>query len=267
MNEINYIDLILEASIVVQIVMLLLLFASIASWKVIWDKRRLLRQASAAADEFEGRFWSGGDLNTLYRDIARAEDTPFGMAGIFEAGFREYGRLKQEPGMSTEQLVEGSRRAMRVSHLRELDKLEQSLAFLATVSSTSPYVGLFGTVWGIMRSFHELSGVTSATIASVAPGISEALIATAMGLVAAIPAGIAYNRYADQVARLEVRFDTFMEELSAIFQRSAARRDASGSNERAAADAAGAERAAFERERPAAARRGGRAASEHFGVD
>src|SRR5690606_3138947 len=162
MNEIDYIQLILDASIVVQIVLLLLVFASIASWKVIWDKRRLLRQASAAADEFEGRFWSGGDLNTLYRDIARDEDTPFGMAGIFEAGFREYGRLKQEPGMSTEQLVEGSRRAMRVSHLREMDRLEQSLAFLATVSSTSPYVGLFGTVWGIMRSFHELSGVASA---------------------------------------------------------------------------------------------------------
>jgi biopolymer transport protein TolQ len=224
---------------------------------------------SAEADEFEGSFWSGGDLNSLYRDIARSEATPLGMAGIFEAGFREYGRLKQEPGMNTEQLVEGSRRAMRVSHLREMDRLEQSLAFLATVSSTSPYVGLFGTVWGIMRSFHELSGMASATIASVAPGISEALIATAMGLVAAIPAGIAYNRYADQVARLEVRFDTFMEELSAIFQRSAARRESMSPGDRAAADAASGERSGYERERPAAARRGGRerAASEHFGVD
>src|SRR5690606_10173524 len=267
MNEIDYIQLILDASIVVQIVMLLLFIASIASWKVMWDKRRLLRQASAAADEFEGRFWSGGDLNTLYRDIAHADDTPSGMAGIFEAGFREYGRLKQEPGMSTEQLVEGSRRAMRVSHLREMDNLEQSLEFLATVSSTSPYVGLFGTVWGIMRSFHELGGMQSATISAVAPYISEALIATAMGLVAAIPAGIAYNRYADQVARPEVRFDTFMEELSAIFQRSAARLTAASPSERAADAAAAAERAAFERERPAAVRRGGRAGSEHFGVD
>src|SRR5690606_29696200 len=132
---------------------------------------------------------------------------------------------------------------------------------------TGQYVGLFGTVWGIMSSFHALGSVQTATIALVAPYISEALIATAMGLVAAIPAGIAYNRYADQVARLEVRFDTFMEELSAIFQRSAARREASAPSERAAADAAGAERAGFERERPAAARRGGRAGTEHFGVD
>ena len=147
------------------------------------------------------------------------------MAGIFEAGFREFGRLKQESGMSNEQLIEAARRAMRVSHLREIDRLENGLAFLATVSNTSPYVGLFGTVWGIMIAFYSLSGMQSATIAAVAPHISEALIATAMGLFAAIPAGIAYNRYADQVGRLEVRYDTFMEELSAIFQRNAARRE------------------------------------------
>jgi biopolymer transport protein TolQ len=149
------------------------------------------------------------------------------MAGIFEAGFREFGKLKQV-SLPADQIIEGSRRAMRVSRLREMDRLEQNLAFLATVSSTSPYVGLLGTVWGIMNSFQSLGGVQSATIAAVAPGISGALVVTAMGLIAAIPAGIFFNRYADQVGRLEVRYDTFMEELSAIFQRNAAHRDAPG---------------------------------------
>ena len=224
-NEFSVVRLILDASIPVQIVLALLLIASIASWAVIFEKRRLVKQAMKSAGEFESSFWSGGDLNNLYRDLARKEATPHGMAGIFEAGFREFGRLKQESGMSNEQLIEAARRAMRVSHLREIDRLENSLAFLATVSNTSPYVGLFGTVWGIMIAFYVLSGMQSATIAVVAPHISEALIATAMGLFAAIPAGIAYNRYADQVGRLEVRYDTFMEELSAIFQRNAARRE------------------------------------------
>jgi biopolymer transport protein TolQ len=224
-NDLSIIQLVLGASIVVQLVLLLLLLASVASWAVIFEKHRLLKQALKAASEFEAAFWSGGDLNSLYRDIARSEATPLGMAGIFEAGFREFGRLKQE-GLSGEQLIEGARRAMRVSQLREMDRLESNLAFLATVSNTSPYVGLFGTVWGIMSSFHALGGVQSATLQLVAPYISEALIATAMGLFAAIPAGIAFNRYADQVSRLEVRYDTFSEELSAIFQRNAARRDA-----------------------------------------
>jgi biopolymer transport protein TolQ len=224
-NDLSIIQLVLGASIVVQLVLLLLLLASVASWAVIFEKRRLVKQALKAAGEFETAFWSGGDLNSLYRDIARSEATPLGMAGIFEAGFREFGRLKQE-GLSGEQLIEGARRAMRVSQLREMDRLESNLAFLATVSNTSPYVGLFGTVWGIMSSFHALGGVQSATLQLVAPYISEALIATAMGLFAAIPAGIAFNRYADQVSRLEVRYDTFSEELSAIFQRNAARRDA-----------------------------------------
>ena len=224
-NEFSVIRLIVDASIPVQIVLALLLIASIASWAVIFEKRRLLKHAIKSAAEFETSFWSGGDLNNLYRDLARKEATPHGMAGIFEAGFREFGRLKQESGLSNEQLIEASRRAMRVSHLREMDRLEHNLAFLATVSNTSPYVGLFGTVWGIMIAFYSLSGMQSATIAVVAPHISEALIATAMGLFAAIPAGIAFNRYADRVGRLEVRYDTFMEELSAIFQRNAARRD------------------------------------------
>jgi biopolymer transport protein TolQ len=224
-TDLSVLRLVLEASIVVQIVLALLVLASIASWAVIIDKRRLLKQAQTAAGEFEASFWSGGDLNSLYRDIARTEATPLGMAGIFEAGFREFGRLRQESGLGAEQLIEGSRRAMRVSHLREMDRLEHNLAFLATVSNTSPYIGLFGTVWGIMSAFYSLGNVQSATIALVAQPISEALIATAMGLFAAIPAGIFYNRYADQVSRLEVRYDTFMEELSSIFQRSAARRE------------------------------------------
>jgi len=227
-TDLSIIQLVLDASPVVQLVLALLLVASIASWAVIIDKRRLFKQATEAAAEFEASFWSGGDLNSLYRDIARTEATPLGMAGIFEAGFREFGRLKQESGLSSDQLIEGARRAMRVSHLREMDRLEHNLAFLATVSNTSPYVGLFGTVWGIMSAFYSLGNLQSATIAVVAPHISEALIATAMGLFAAIPAGIFFNRYADQVSRLEVRYDTFMEELSAIFQRNAARREPAG---------------------------------------
>jgi biopolymer transport protein TolQ len=218
--------MILEASLVAKVVLVLLLLASIASWAVIIEKRRLMKQAIGAADEFESSFWSGVDLANLYREIARSDKTPLGMAGIFEAGFREFGRLKQEAGMTAAQLVEGARRSMHVSQLREVDRLEHNLAFLATVGSTSPYVGLFGTVWGIMTSFQALGNVQSATIAMVAPGIADALLATAMGLFAAIPAVIAYNRYADQVDRLEVRYDTFMEELSAIFQRSSGRRTA-----------------------------------------
>ena len=224
-NDMSIIRLILDASPFVQFIMALLLIASIWSWAVIIDKSRVLKRAVAAAQDFETSFWSGVDLNSLYREMARSDATPQGMAGIFEAGFREFGKLKQS-SLSPEQVIEGSRRAMRVSQLREMDRLEHNLALLATVSSTSPYIGLLGTVWGIMSSFQALSGMQSATISVVAPYISEALWATAMGLIAAIPAGIFFNRYADQVTRLEVRYDTFMEELSAIFQRNAARRDA-----------------------------------------
>ncbi len=218
--ELSILNLVIQASPPVQAVLLLLVLASVASWAVIIEKQRLLKQAVGAANDFEASFWSGVDLTSLYRDIARSEETPLGMAGIFEAGFREFGRLKQQSGMAAQQLIEGARRSMRVSQLREVDRLEHHLAFLATVASTSPYIGLFGTVWGIMNSFISLGNVQSATISMVAPGISEALIATAMGLFAAIPAVIAYNHYADRVGRLEVRYDTFMEELSAVFQRS-----------------------------------------------
>lgn len=226
-SDLSILRLILDASPFVQAIMVFLLLASVASWAVIIDKSRVLKMAGSSAQEFETSFWSGVDLSSLYREMARADATPQGMSGIFEAGFREFGKLKQS-SLNPDQIIEGSRRAMRVSHLREMDRLEHNLAFLATVSNTSPYVGLLGTVWGIMSSFQALGGTQSATLSVVAPYISEALAATAMGLIAAIPAGIFYNRYADRVSRLEVRYDTFMEELSAIFQRNAARRDPPG---------------------------------------
>jgi len=174
----------------------------------------------SGADEFEAKFWSGGDLTAIYKEINQGEEAPRDMAAIFEGGFREFRRLSQQSGQSPEKILEGAQRAMRVAQMREMDRLEHQLATLATIGSTSPYVGLFGTVFGIMNSFRALGNVQSATLAMVAPGIAEALIATAMGLFAAIPAVIAYNRYADQVTRLEVRYDTFREEFSSILQRS-----------------------------------------------
>jgi biopolymer transport protein TolQ len=223
-GDLDVISLVVHSSWVVKIVLAVLVLASIASWAVIIDKSRLLKKAVTDADAFESSFWSGIDLTKFYREIAEKRKSALGMAGIFEAGYREFGRLRQESGMSGNSLVQGAHRAMNVSQMREVDRLEQNLAFLATVASTSPYVGLFGTVWGIMSAFYALGGVQSATIAVVAPYISDALIATAVGLFAAIPAQVAYNRYADQVDRLEVRYDTFMEELSSILERSAARR-------------------------------------------
>jgi len=213
------IDLILQASPIVQFVMALLAGASVVSWAIILRKRQLLKAERASADRFEEQFWSGGDLSALYRTLEAG--APSGMAGVFVAGFREFSRLRKQVGMSGGPLLEGSRRAMRVAQLRETDRLEQNLATLATIGSTSPYVGLFGTVWGIMSAFQGLGNVQQATLAMVAPGIAEALIATAMGLFAAIPAVVAYNRYADQVGRLEVRYDAFMEEFSTILQRHA----------------------------------------------
>jgi biopolymer transport protein TolQ len=201
--------------------MLLLLIASIMSWSIIFGKRRLIRKTKDASDDFEASFWSGGDLNTLYQSAAKSRGGVVGMASIFEAGFREFNRAMQQSGINADKVVEECRRAMRVAHMREVDRLEQGLATLATIGSTSPYVGLFGTVWGIMNAFIGLSGMQTATLAVVAPPIAEALIATAMGLFAAIPAVIAYNRYADKVVRLEYRYDGFTEEFSSILQRHA----------------------------------------------
>ncbi len=221
MNEMSVIGLLLNASVPVQIVMLLLMIASLMSWSIIFKKRRLIRKTTSASDEFEANFWSGGDLNTLYQSASRQKGGSFGMSSIFEAGFREFNRAVQQGDVSPDRLIEESRRAMRVAQMREVDRLEQSLATLATIGSTSPYVGLFGTVWGIMGAFMGLANVQSATMAVVAPPIAEALIATAMGLFAAIPAVIAYNRYADKVVRLEYRYDGFTEEFSSVLQRHA----------------------------------------------
>src|SRR5271156_5048398 len=217
-NDLSIWTLVLDASVIVQSVMVLLMLASLASWAVIFKKSRVISHSRRQADKFETEFWSGGDLATLYRSIETKGRAGTGLQSIFESGFGEFSRLRTL-GTPIEQLLSGARRAMRVAHLRELDRLEQNLAFLATVGSTSPYVGLFGTGWGIMTAFHNLGNVQQATLAAVAPGIAEALVTTAIGLFAAIPAVIAYNRFADQVSRLELRFDTFVEEFSTILQR------------------------------------------------
>ena len=219
--DMSVVGLLLEASLPVQIVMLLLMIASLMSWSIIFTKRRLIRRTKDSSDEFEANFWSGGDLNTLYNSVTRESGGSIGMASMFESGFREFNRVMQQGDVNPDKVVEECRRAMRVAQMREVDRLEQNLATLATIGSTSPYVGLFGTVWGIMNAFMGLANVQSATLAVVAPPIAEALIATAMGLFAAIPAVIAYNRYADKVVRLEYRYDGFTEEFSSILQRHA----------------------------------------------
>jgi biopolymer transport protein TolQ len=218
-GEHSALDLILGASFAVQCVMALLAAASVVSWAIIFRKSRLLGSTIKATDVFEDEFWSGGDLASLYKSYEGT--SPTGMASVFVSGFREFSRLRQQVGLGGAQLLEGTRRAMKVAQLRETDRLEQNLSTLATIGSTSPYVGLFGTVWGIMGAFQGLGNVQQATLAVVAPAIAEALIATAMGLFAAIPAVVAYNRYADQVGRLELRDDTFVEEFSTILQRHA----------------------------------------------
>lgn len=220
--DLSFFQVLADASIVVQAVMLVLASASITSWAIILRKRRVIVATRAAAQAFETEFWSGGDLAALYRKIETAKTPTTGVASIFEFGFREFTRLRKQPAIDPAQLMEGARRAMKVAQLREIDRLEHRLEMLATIGSISPYVGLFGTVWGIMHAFHGLSTVQQATLQMVAPGISEALIATAIGLFAAIPAVVAFNRFSDQVSRLELRFDTFMEEFSTILQRHAA---------------------------------------------
>ncbi|MCS6947105.1 MAG: protein TolQ [Steroidobacteraceae bacterium] len=223
-GEWSLLQLVLEASPVVQAVLLLLVLASVYSWTIILRKMTMLKRARADAEQFEEQFWSGTDLTALYRGIAERRDgrRRGGMAHLFEVGFREFARLRQQ-GAATDGLLEGPRRAMKAAQLKETERLEHQLASLATIGSTSPYVGLFGTVWGILHAFVALGGVQQATLQMVAPGIAEALVATAIGLLAAIPAVIAYNRFADQVSRLEMRYDAFMEEFSALLQRHAGR--------------------------------------------
>ncbi len=211
--------LVLNASFVVQLVMLLLLLASFLSWVMIFQRRQVIRQAQRALREFEDRFWSGVDLSHLYREVNANPNPINGAENLFRAGLKEFTRLTQQPGVDPEVVMNGVQRSMRVSLAREEERLERHLPFLATVGSTSPYIGLFGTVWGIMNAFRGLANVHQATLASVAPGISEALIATAMGLFAAIPAVIAYNRFSAKSEWLLNSYETFADEFASILYR------------------------------------------------
>ena len=221
-EELGILELIIGASGTVQVVMLILLLASVSSWYLIVHRVMLYRRMSDELVGFEAHFWSGVDLAQIYRegnDALADGATPIGVESIFRAGFKEFSRLSQQSDIEADAVLEGARRAMRVATLRESDRLESNLQFLASVGSTSPYIGLFGTVWGIMHSFRGLANATQATLATVAPGISEALIATAMGLFAAIPAVLAYNRFAARSDSLINRYDTFVDEFSGILQR------------------------------------------------
>jgi len=218
---IDVLKLVLDASLFVKAVMVVLLLFSVLSWVIIFRKMTILNRAMRGADEFEERFWSGADLAGLFREVTASGESVSGIESIFEAGFREFARLRQRRQMDSRTMLEGAQRGMRVALTREIDRLEQNLEFLANVGSISPYVGLLGTVAGIMVAFVGLANVKEATIAMVAPGISEALIATAMGLIAAIPAVWAYNRYSNKVERILTRYDTFVEEFSSILQRQA----------------------------------------------
>ena len=218
-SDLTFIGLFLQASFIVQLIMLLLLGVSVASWTFIFQRSRALSGARAEMLQFEDKFWSGADLNKLYQELSARANTR-GMSSIFCSGFKEFVRLRKS-NTNTDGIVDGTSRAMRVSLSRQVEELESRLPFLATAGSISPYIGLFGTVWGIMNAFIALGEVQQATLAMVAPGIAEALIATAIGLFAAIPAVIAYNRFSHQVERLENSYANFMEEFSAILQRQA----------------------------------------------
>jgi biopolymer transport protein TolQ len=220
-HDLTVVSMIVNASIVVKVVMAILAMASMLSWTYIFMKMFSIRRARRQADEFEREFWSGTDLVGLYQRAASGRYTSEGLERIFEAGFKEFLKLKGRPGSDLATLLDGTRRAMKATYQREIDALDSHLSFLATVGSVSPYIGLFGTVWGIMNAFRGLSNVAQATLAHVAPGIAEALVATAMGLFAAIPAVIAYNRFSHDIDRLASRYESFMEELQNILQRQA----------------------------------------------
>jgi biopolymer transport protein TolQ len=220
-TDLSIIELVLKASLIVKVVMGLLILASMYSWTIILFKRSVLNGARKNLLAFEKRFWSGADLGELYKRISAQRDRLTGMEAIFEAGFREFIHLRKQGGLDAMSIVEGAQRAMRVALNREYENLESHLSFLATVGSTSPYVGLFGTVWGIMNSFQHLGTSATASIGDVAPGIAEALVATAFGLFAAIPAVIAYNRFANDLERVMARYDNFVEEFSTVLQRQA----------------------------------------------
>ncbi|MGH8111548.1 MAG: protein TolQ [Rhodanobacteraceae bacterium] len=220
-GSINILDLVIHASLPVKLVLLILVIFSFTSWVIIFRKKAMLDAATRDADAFEERFWSGVDLAALFREVSSRAGDAVGLAGVFESGFREFVRQRQRGGGSEDRraVLEASERAMRVVGTREEEKLERNLEYLANVGSISTYVGLFGTVWGIMVAFQGLGELKQATIATVAPGISEALVATAMGLFAAIPAVWAYNRYSTRLERITLRYETFQEEFSSVLQR------------------------------------------------
>jgi len=218
-KDMSFLHLVENASVPVQFVMGLLLLVSLLSWWYIFRKMFGIRLANYQTSVFEEDFWANANLTGLYHDAQTAGDRAGSMERIFAAGFAEFTKLKKKHGLDSAMVMEGTRRAMRATYQREVDYLESHLAFLATVGSVSPYVGLLGTVWGIMNAFRGLSNVGQATLAHVAPGIAEALVATAMGLFAAIPAVVAYNRYSHDVARLASRFESFIEEFSNVLQR------------------------------------------------
>ncbi len=220
-QDLSILSLVWNASAIVQGVMALLLVVSFMSWYFIFYKLFAIRRARLLTEQFERDFWSGSDLNALYQSAVNNRHSTGSLERIFEAGFREFMKIRSQRAAEAASMVDGARRAMRATYQREMDRLESHLAFLASVGSVSPYVGLLGTVWGIMHSFRGLSNVQSATLAAVAPGIAEALVATAIGLFAAIPAVVAYNRFAHDVDRIAVRFESFMEEFSNILHRQA----------------------------------------------
>jgi biopolymer transport protein TolQ len=224
-QDLSFLSLISNASLLVQLVMALLLLVSIMSWSYIFRKMFAIKSARSQTEEFERAFWSGGNLNALYEDASSNRRKSGALARIFESGMSEFNKIRASLGnrgtADSGSMIDGARRAMRAAYQREMDSLESHLAFLASVGSVSPYVGLFGTVWGIMNAFRGLANVQQATLAAVAPGIAEALIATAIGLFAAIPAVVAYNRYSHDVDRLAIRFESFIEEFSNILQRQA----------------------------------------------
>jgi len=215
--------LIVNASVVVKVVLVILLAVSFMSWMFIFQKWFAIHRAVAQTVKFEREFWSGANLNELYQGAVNHRHGIGSLERIFEAGFREFAKLRGQKGADPSDMVDGARRAMRATFQREMDLLERHLSFLASTGSVSPYVGLFGTVWGIMHAFRSLANVQQATLAQVAPGIAEALVATAIGLFAAIPAVVAYNRYSHDVDRLANRFESFMEEFSNILHRQAVR--------------------------------------------
>ncbi len=218
-TDMSILHLVMQASVVVKIVMLVLVIASLMSWWFIFMKLFSIRRAQREAEQFETEFWGGTDVVGMYQRANSGEYETSGMERIFQAGFKEFLKLKSRPNADMGALLDGTRRAMKANFQRELDYLESHLSFLATVGSVSPYIGLLGTVWGIMNAFRGLANVAQSNLAQVAPGIAEALIATAIGLFAAIPAVIAYNRFTAQIDRLANRYESFMEEFSNILQR------------------------------------------------